>query len=139
MINNINRVTVLGTISNDPQIKYLPSGQAVAELRVETQEAWKNKDGTQGARKEWHKLKVWGAAAEDCKSLSVGDLVFAEGRLQTSSWEDKQKQKRYTTEIIVSAVIKVGSHATHSDHLNMGQEHSVMRSESEFGMDDLPF
>lgn len=102
---SLNRVLIMGHLGQDPEIRYTANQTAVATLNVATTENWMGKDGVRQENTEWHRIIVWGKQAENCgKYLSKGRAVFIEGRLQTRSWDDKNGQKRYTTEINASNV-----------------------------------
>jgi len=108
---SLNKVLILGNLGSDPELKMLPSGQAVARFNVATNETWFDKTaGTRQERTEWHRIVVFGRLAEQCHQfLKKGRTAFIEGRLQTSSWEDKQSgQKRFMTEIIANTVEFIG-------------------------------
>lgn len=101
---SLNKVVLIGRLGQDPKLNYLPSGSAVAEMTVATDESFKNKDGQKEERTEWHRVKVFGKQAEFCGNyLTKGRLVYVEGTLRTRSWEDQQGQKKYATEVVVSA------------------------------------
>jgi len=90
-------------------MRYTPSGQGVCELRLATSESWNDKNGQRQERTEWHRVVVWGKRAEVCsKYLAKGRQVFVEGRIQTRSYDDKEGQKRYITEIIANDVQFLG-------------------------------
>lgn len=110
MSASVNKVIVIGNLGAKPEMKYLPSGQAVCELRVATNESWKDKDDKKQERTEWHRIVVWGKTAENCSQyLDKGRSVYVEGRLQTRSWDDKTSgEKRYATEIVASSVQFLG-------------------------------
>ena len=96
---SVNKVFIMGHLGQDPELRYTQNQTAVVTLNVATTEAW-SKDGQRQEQTEWHRIIVWNKQAENCaKYLSKGRAVFVEGRLQTRSWEDKNGQKRYTTEI----------------------------------------
>ena len=107
----INKVIIIGRLGNDPEIRYTPSGAAVAKFSVATSEEWKDKtSGEKKERTEWHRVTAFGKLGEICgEYLSKGRQVFVEGRLQTSSYEDKEGVKRYSTDIIASDVQFLGS------------------------------
>ena len=106
MAGSVNKVIVLGNLGADPEIKYLPSGQAVCDLRIATTESFKDKSDQRQERTEWHKIVVWGKTAENCsKFLRKGQQAYVEGRLQTRSWENKEGVKQYTTEIVADQVV----------------------------------
>ncbi len=97
---------LIGNLGQDPETRYTPSGQAVANFSIATTEKWNNKQSGQPEEKtEWHRIVVWGKLAELCREyLAKGRTVYIEGRLQTRSWDDKDGNKRYTTEIVAQTV-----------------------------------
>ncbi|HLB59378.1 MAG TPA: single-stranded DNA-binding protein [Bdellovibrionota bacterium] len=106
----VNKVIVVGNLGTDPEVRFTPSGAAVANFSVATSENWKDKSGQKQERTEWHRIVVWGKLAELCgEYLSKGRQVYVEGRLQTRNWEDKEGSKRYTTEVIAQTVQFLGS------------------------------
>ena len=105
----VNKVILIGNLGRDPEIRYTQGGQPVANFTMATSERWNNKDGERQERTEWHKIVVWGKLAEFCgEYLSKGRQVYAEGRLQTREWEDKDGNKRWTTEFVANAIQFVG-------------------------------
>jgi single-strand DNA-binding protein len=109
MAGGINKVILIGNLGNDPEMRHTPSGAGVCEFRLATNEAWTDKQGQRQERTEWHRVVVWGKKAEVCsKYLSKGRQVYVEGRLRTRSWEDKEGNKRYTTEVIANDVQFLG-------------------------------
>jgi len=107
----INKVIIIGRLGNDPEVRYTPSGAAVAKFSVATSEEWKDKNtGEKKERTEWHRITAWGKLGEICgEYLAKGRQVYVEGRLQTSSYDDKDGVKRYSTEIVASDVQFLGS------------------------------
>jgi single-strand DNA-binding protein len=104
MAGSVNKVILVGRLGQDPKLTYLPSGSPAAEFSLATDETYKNREGQKVEQTEWHRIKVYGKPAEFCGNyLSKGRLVFIEGSLRTRSWEDKDGQKRYTTEVVISA------------------------------------
>ena len=100
---------LLGNLGQDPELRYTQGGQAVLNLRIATNESFLNRDGERQERTEWHSVIIWGKRGEGLsKVLSKGKQIFVEGRLQTRSWEDKQGNKRYTTEIVANDVVLLG-------------------------------
>lgn len=98
---NLNKVFVLGRLTADPQLRSTAAGQAVASFSLATNRVWTDKTGNKQESVEFHNIVVWGRQAEIAsKFLIKGSLVLIEGRLQTRSWDDKQGQKRKTTEIV---------------------------------------
>jgi single-strand DNA-binding protein len=105
----VNKVILIGNLGQDPEVRYTQGGQAVAELRVATNEAWTDKQGQRQERTEWHRVVVWGKSAENCgKFLAKGRSVYVDGRLQTREWNDKEGNKRYTTEIVANDIQFLG-------------------------------
>jgi single-strand DNA-binding protein len=97
---SVNKVILIGNLGRDPEVRYLPSGDAVANLNVATTEKWKDKNGEQQEQTEWHRVAFFGRQAEICgEYLRKGSQIYIEGRLQTRKWTDKDGNERYTTEI----------------------------------------
>lgn len=106
MATGVNKVILLGNLGADPELKYLPSGQAVCEMRVATTFEYKDKSDQKQERTEWHKVVVWGKTAENVsKYLRKGQQTYVEGRLQTRSWDSPDGKKNYTTEIVAEQVV----------------------------------
>lgn len=106
---SVNKVTLLGNLGADPEIRFTPGGQAVANFRMATTDAWTDKSGQKQERTEWHRVVVWGKLGELCgEYLKKGRQCYVEGRIQTREWQDKDGQKRYTTEIVANQVIFLG-------------------------------
>lgn len=96
----INKVILIGRLGADPEIRYTPSGAEVATFRIATSETWTNKEGEKEERTEWHRIVAWRGLAKICgEYLAKGKMVYIEGRLRTRSWEDREGNKRSTTEI----------------------------------------
>ena len=96
----VNKVILIGRLGADPEIRYTPSGAEVATFRMATSESWTNKSGEKEERTEWHRIVAWRGLAKICgEFLNKGKLVYVEGRLRTRSWEDRDGNKRTTTEI----------------------------------------
>lgn len=109
MAGGVNKVILVGRLGADPDMRYTPSGQGVCEMRLATSESWNDKNGQRQERTEWHRIVVWGKRAEICsKYLAKGRQVYIEGRIQTRSYDDKDGNKRYITEIIANDVQFLG-------------------------------
>ncbi len=107
---SVNKVILIGNLGRDPELRYTASGQGVANFTLATNERWRDKDGNNQERTEWHRIVVWGKTAENCAQyLQKGRSVYVEGRLQTREWEDKEGNKRQTTEIVAQNVTFLGS------------------------------
>ena len=106
----INKVILIGNLGRDPELRYTQNGQPVANFSLATSEQWTDKNsGEKVERTEWHRIVVWGRSAEHCSQyLAKGRTVYIEGRLQTREWEDKEGQKRSTTEVNAQTVQFLG-------------------------------
>jgi len=102
----LNKVMLIGSLGADPELRQTSSGQSVCEMRIATNESWFDKAANERKdRTEWHRLIIWGKVGENCaKYLSKGKRVYVEGRIQTREWEDKDGNKRWTTEIVANNV-----------------------------------
>ena len=110
MAKSVNKVILLGNLGKDPEVKYTPSGMAVARFSLATNERYKDKDGNWQDKTEWHNLVAFQRTAEiAAEYLKKGRSVYIEGKLQTSSWDDKESgQKKYRTEVIVNDLVLLG-------------------------------
>ncbi|MCH1930302.1 single-stranded DNA-binding protein [Shewanella sp. A25] len=98
----VNKVILVGNLGQDPEVRYMPNGNAVANITVATSESWKDQQGQQQERTEWHRVVLFGKLAEITgEYLRKGSQVYLEGKLQTRKWKDQSGQDRYTTEIVV--------------------------------------
>ena len=99
----VNKVILVGNLGNDPEIRYMPSGGAVANITIATSESWRDKaTGEQREKTEWHRVALFGKLAEVAgEYLRKGSQVYIEGQLQTRKWQDQSGQDRYTTEVVV--------------------------------------
>lgn len=114
MARGINKVIIVGNLGQDPDTRYMPSGSAVTNITVATNESWKDKQtGEQKDRTEWHKVAMFGKLAEiAAEYLRKGSQVYIEGKLRTRKWQDKQGNDRYTTEIIADEMQMLGGRGT---------------------------
>ncbi|MEL7326218.1 MAG: single-stranded DNA-binding protein [Pseudomonadota bacterium] len=99
----INKVILVGNLGNDPEIRYMPNGGAVANITIATSESWRDKaTGEQREKTEWHRVVLFGKLAEVAgEYLRKGSQVYVEGQLQTRKWQDQSGQDRYSTEVVV--------------------------------------
>jgi single-strand DNA-binding protein len=105
----VNKAILVGNLGRDPELRYTQNGQAVVNFTLATSETWTDKSGERVERTEWHRIVVWGKTGEMCAQyLSKGRTVYVEGRIQTREWEDKDGNKRYTTEINAQTVNFIG-------------------------------
>ena len=157
---SVNKVILVGRLGQDPELKYTPSGMAVCNFSLATGDTWTDKNGQKQERTEWHRVVVWGKLAELCgQYLAKGRQAYLEGALQTRSWEGKDGQKRYTTEINAKTVQFLGGAATTgtgaTNNTDTGMNHGAMNqqapandgmnqdynvsSDASFTADDIPF
>jgi single-strand DNA-binding protein len=110
MAKSVNKVILIGNLGKDPEVKYTPSGTAIAKFSLATNERYKDKDGNWQDRTEWHNITAWARTAEIAgEYLKKGRTVYIEGRLRTDSWEDKNThEKKYRTEIVVENLVLLG-------------------------------
>jgi len=105
----VNKAILVGNLGRDPELRYTQNGQAVVNFTLATSENWTDKSGEKVERTEWHRVVVWGKLGELCAQyLSKGRTVYVEGRIQTREWEDKDGNKRHTTEINAQTVQFLG-------------------------------
>ena len=106
----VNKVILIGNLGADPELRHTPSGSAVANFRIATTEEWKDRNtGEKQERTEWHRIVAWARLGEICgEYLHKGKQVYVEGKLQTRSWEDREGNKRWTTEVVAQTVQMLG-------------------------------
>ena len=110
MAEGLNRVTLIGNLGADPELKYTQNGQGVLRLRLATTESYMNRAGERQQRTDWHTCIVWGKRGEALNNiLSKGRSICVEGRIQYRQWEDKDGNKRDSTEIVAQNIVLLGS------------------------------
>ncbi len=146
MSRGINKVILVGTAGKDPETRYMPSGGAVTNISLATNESWKDKQtGEKQEKTEWHNVVFFGRLAEIAgEYLKKGSQVYVEGKLQTEKWQDKQGNDRYTTKIIANEMQMLGSGGGTGTASAQGGESSPhpATNNSPFGGamdDDIPF
>jgi single-strand DNA-binding protein len=98
---SVNKVILIGNLGADPETRYLPSGDAVTNIRIATTDTWKDKSGEKQEHTEWHRIAFFGKTAEIAgEYLKKGSPVYVEGRIRTRKWQDKEGQERFSTEIV---------------------------------------
>lgn len=134
----VNKVILVGNLGKDPEVQTFDNGIKKATFSLATTEKFKNKEGTLTEETEWHKIVVWRKLAETAETyLHKGSLLYVEGRLRTHSWDDKDGNKRYTTEVIADNFTMLGPRKDQG-----GNGEPVISSEQEAPnspVDDLPF
>ena len=132
---SVNKVILVGRLGQNPEVRYTPSGAAVANFSVATNENWTDKQGQKQERTEWHRVVVWGKLAELCNQyLAKGRQVYLEGRLQTREWEDKAGVKKHTTEVHAQTVQFLGG-----QNASAGEGRPAASRGQEFNQDDQSF
>ena len=113
MARGVNKVILVGNLGKDPEVRYMPSGNAVANVTLATTDSWKDKQtGEKQERTEWHRITAWRHLAERAQRfLRKGKQVYVEGRLETRKWQDQSGQDRYTTEVIANEMQMLGGRA----------------------------
>lgn len=133
---SVNKVILVGHVGIDPEPRYTPSGTAVVRLSVATNETWRDSEGQDQERTEWHRVVLWDKRAEFASNyIKKGQLVFIEGRLQTRIWEDRNKVERRTTEIVANTLTPLGGLKTGERE----EEDIQAVSEEPPGDEDIPF
>ncbi|MDV6343765.1 single-stranded DNA-binding protein [Nitrosomonas sp. Is37] len=128
---SVNKVILIGNLGRDPEVRYMPSGDAMANLNIATTDTWKDKGGEKQERTEWHRVVMFGKQAEIAgEYLKKGSQVYIEGRLQTRKWMDKSNIERYTTEIIADRMQMLGSRAAGANFESSGRESEYNNSAS---------
>jgi single-strand DNA-binding protein len=108
-MGSVNKVILVGNLGRDAELRYTPGGAAVATLNLATTEVWNDKQNQRQEKTEWHRIVLWGKQAESLQEyLTKGKQIFVEGRLQTRQWDDKDGNKRYTTEIKADRITLLG-------------------------------
>jgi single-strand DNA-binding protein len=146
MPKSINKVILVGNLGRDAETKFIPSGAAVTNFSVATARRWKDQSGEWKEETEWHNVQIW-KAEKLAEYLRKGTTVYVEGRLKNRSYEDKDGQKRYVTEIIADDVILLGGGKSDGDGVvsrprsSQGQARPSDTSSQSLGItdDDVPF
>ena len=145
---SVNKVILIGNVGRDPEIRHLDKDVAVANFTLATSESYTNRNGEKVTTTEWHNIVVWRGLAKVVEQyVKKGDKLYLEGRIRTRSWDDKDGNKRYTTEIYVDNMEMLGARSSESyqsqsaapsatSQINENQEESTFGSSPE---DDLPF
>lgn len=145
---SVNKVILVGNLGRDPEVRYMPSGDAIANISVATTDNWKDKNGEKQERTEWHRVAFFGKLAEIVgEYLKKGSQVYVEGRLQTRKWTDKEGHDKYTTEIVADRMQMLGSRGGGGASSSQSEESAPPRqsgpppASSEFNDldDDIPF
>lgn len=141
---SVNKVILVGNLGKDPEIRFMPNGEAVCTFSIATTENWKDKNGQKHEKTEWHNIVIYRKLAEIAgEYLKKGRPVYIEGRLQTRKWQDKDGNDRYTTEIVADSMQMLGGKESND---NSGYQQPKAQKEAipddggfEVMEDDIPF
>ena len=149
-MGSVNKVILVGNLGRDAELRYTPGGSPVATINLATTEVWNDKSGQRQEKTEWHRVVLWGKTAESLNEyLTKGKQIYVEGRLQTRQWDDKDGNKRYTTEIRGDRIVLLGGggggmggggrQPSRAGAAPGGPEDHMMEPGSELTDDDIPF
>ena len=149
-MGSVNKVILVGNLGRDAELRYTPGGAPVSTLNLATTEVWNDKSGQRQEKTEWHRVVLWGKSAESLSEYLVkGKQIYVEGRLQTRQWDDKDGNKRYTTEIRGDRIVLLGgggggggaraSAAAQPRSSGAEQTETMGEPVSELTDDDIPF
>ena len=141
---SINKAIIIGHLGKDPEPRYANNGSAVTTFSVATSQKYKDRDGQQQERTEWHNIVTWGKLAEICtKYLHKGKQVYLEGRIQTRTYDDREGNRRYITEIVAEQITMLGSKRTNppepAPSKSNPNQQKFDNPDSPFAADDIPF
>ena len=141
---SVNKVILLGNLGRDPELRFMPNGDAVCNFSIATTDSWKDKAGEKQERTEWHNIVMYRKLAEIAgEYLKKGSSIYVEGRLQTRKWQTKEGQDRYTTEVIADSMQMLGgrSNASQSDKSsdeNFSQSSSPVKNQANTSNESSP-
>jgi single-strand DNA-binding protein len=137
---SVNKIVLVGHLGADPESRFTPSGVAVSTFNMATNESWKNKEGEYEDRTEWHRIVLYGKAAETASEyMKKGQLAYVEGRIRTRSWEDKDGMTRYTTEVLGDRFTMLGRKSENKSTAPAEADASASAGGGGGDDDDLPF
>ncbi len=146
MSRGVNKAIIVGTLGQDPEVRYTASGSAVANISVATNENWKDRNtGEMQERTEWHRIVMFGKLAEIAQQyLKKGSQAYFEGRIQTRKWQDQSGNDRYSTEIVANEMQMLGGRGGGAPMESGGQSQAEPKPARETapiddGFDDIPF
>jgi single-strand DNA-binding protein len=115
-MSSLNKMLLIGHLGKDPEIRYTPDGSPVATFSLATSENWTDKNGSRQEHTEWHNIVAWNKLADLCKKyLTKGRQVYIEGRIRSREWQDREGNKRRTTEVIATQMVLLGSRSQGAD------------------------
>lgn len=129
----VNKVILVGNLGNDPEVRYMPNGNAVANLSLATSESWKDQNGQVQEKTEWHRLTMYRRLAEIAgEYLKKGSQIYVEGKLQTRKWTDNNGQDKYTTEIIVDQMQMLGGNGGGNNNQNQQGNNNYQKGNNSY-------
>jgi len=143
-MGSVNKVILVGNLGRDIEVRHTPGGAAVGTLNMATTDVWTDKAGQRQEKTEWHRVVLWGKQAESLQEyLLKGKQIYVEGRLQTRQWDDREGNKRYTTEVRADRLVLLGSRGADSTAARRDSqeqaEPATTNSAAELTEDDIPF
>ena len=127
---SLNKAILIGNLGKDPEMRYMPNGDAVVNFSIATTESYKDRDGNKQDKTEWHNIVIYGKLAEIAgQYLKKGSPVYIEGRIQTRKWQDKEGADRYTTEIVASAMQMLGGKQEGQQQATAPQQRTQQRQQ----------
>jgi single-strand DNA-binding protein len=137
---SVNKAILIGHLGKDPELRYTPGGRAVATFSMATSDQWAGQDGEKKESTVWHNIVCWGKTAELAKEyLRKGRQVYIEGRISNRSYDDKEGNKKYISEIVVQTLQFLGSKSAGEPSGTASEPTDMPVSDSKSGDDDLPF
>ena len=135
--NSVNKVILIGNLGQDPESRFTPSGTAVTNLSVATNESWKDQNGEPQDRTEWHRIVMYGKMAETASEyMKKGQMVYIEGRLQTNEWGDQNQVKRKSTQVRCDNFTMLGRRNDSSSNYSEEPKEKFSSNDND---DDIPF
>lgn len=143
-MGSVNKVILVGNLGRDIEVRHTPGGAAVGTLNMATTDVWTDKAGQRQEKTEWHRVVLWGKQAESLQEyLLKGKQIYVEGRLQTRQWDDREGNKRYTTEVRADRLVLLGSRGAGSTNVRRDSqeqaESATTDNAAELTEDDIPF
>lgn len=136
MSRTLNKVMLIGNVGKDPDVNFTPTGVKVAQFRMATSETWKDKDGAMQEHTDWHTVIAWRGLADIVERLvHRGSRIYVEGKIQTRSYDDREGQKRYVTEIVADNILLLDAKRNDATMNGTVGEHQ----DSDTGSEDIPF
>jgi single-strand DNA-binding protein len=141
MSRTLNKVMLIGNVGKDPEVNFTPSGVKVAQFRLATSETWKDKDGTIQEHTDWHTVIAWRGLADVVEKLvRRGSRIYVEGKIQSRSFEDREGNKRYVTEIVADNLLLLDAKRPEQSHHHEGEQPATQsEGHSASGGEDIPF